>query len=165
MPSFDTITVSNNGRLLVSGTGRFSVYVPTVTMSGMTDSSNNPPANYDGFDGTYYPCTPELCTSNVTGASVTDDGFLYKTLGGSSRYVWQNENGYKLAINSNDSVMNLYDSTTNINTGQAGRLGFTWGYSDIYINASGSNAKANGVSFSRGPNPNTSHSHLFSNAI
>lgn len=160
---FDFIRLSGSGTVSAAGTGENVVRTPSVTMSGMTESSNNPPAKWDGFDGTYFPCTPETCTSNVTGASVTDDGYLYKSQGGNTRYVWQNENGYKLAINSVDSVMNLYDDDTDINTGQSGRLGYTWGYNNVYINASGSNAYANGVSISRGPNPNTSHGYLFSN--
>lgn len=131
--------VSGSGTIECFGTGEHTVITPSLIFTGMAENPNNPPANQLNIDGTYYPASPGYVTSiqgntdNMAGAIVDDEG-LYRFTGNNgntTRYVFINENGYTMAMNNIDGVMNIYDNNTAINAGQGSRLGFVYSYSGV----------------------------------
>ena len=136
--SLPSLNIDTDKEATCSANGEFTFITPVVVMTGMTDDPLNPPASYDDFDGTYQICTAALCPTDVTGSSTDENGYLTLNRGSTVRYVWQNENGAKLAINNIDNVMNLYLPGVDIGDGQGSRSGYTWGYSNVYISFPGS---------------------------
>lgn len=126
-PHIQTI---GSGVVNISGSGTANVKELTFSVGSLSGDPTVPSRAYN-IQGDWKVCTPERCPTNVTGAVEDSDGYLRYTTAQGTRYVWYNEHGYKMAINSSDQITNIYDATTEINTGQSGRIGFTGGGSIV----------------------------------